>query len=100
MSHHQFFVQKEHQLMWCKVPKAASTSWLHAFLQLANVPQHQMPEVRCSPDSMQYVVYTPSEQGMLNPPLNVVLKGNDRIGFTVDSAVKSVFHMSAAPVVD
>ena len=30
---------------------------------------------------------------MLNPPLNVVLKGNDRIGFTVDSAVKSVFHM-------
>ena len=53
MSHHQFFVQKEHHLMWCKVPKAASTSWLHAFLQLANVPQHQMPEVRCSRDNMQ-----------------------------------------------
>merc|ERR1711892_1030797 len=30
-SHHQFFVQKEHGLMWCKVPKAASTSWLHAY---------------------------------------------------------------------
>ena len=57
MSHHQFFVQKEHHLMWCKVPKAASTSWLHAFLQLANVPQHQMPEVRCSRDKWQYAVY-------------------------------------------
>lgn len=43
-SHHQFFVQKEHGLMWCKVPKAASTSWLHAFLQLARVPPGQIPE--------------------------------------------------------
>lgn len=43
-SHHQFFVQREHGLMWCKVPKAASTSWLHAFLKLANVPEHLVPE--------------------------------------------------------
>jgi len=43
-SHHQFFVQREHGLMWCKVPKAASTSWLHAFLKLANVPDHLIPE--------------------------------------------------------
>ena len=41
-SHHQFFVQKEHQLMWCKVPKAASTSWLYAFLDLAHVPRSQV----------------------------------------------------------
>lgn len=43
-SHHQFFVQKEYNLMWCKVPKAASTSWLYAFLNLAQVPQSQIPE--------------------------------------------------------
>merc|ERR1719228_2421459 len=43
-SHHQFFVQKEHGLMWCKVPKAASTSWLHAFLSLARVSQQEIPE--------------------------------------------------------
>jgi len=43
-SHHQFFLQKEHGLLWCKVPKAASTSWLHAFLQLTNVPESQIPE--------------------------------------------------------
>merc|ERR1719244_125196 len=43
-SHHQFFVQKEHGLMWCKVPKAASTSWLHAFLTLAHVPEYEIPE--------------------------------------------------------
>merc|ERR1719244_906975 len=43
-SHHQFFVQKEHGLMWCKVPKAASTSWLHAFLSLAHVPDEEVPE--------------------------------------------------------
>jgi len=30
--------------MWCKVPKAASTSWLHAFLSLAHVPSHEIPE--------------------------------------------------------
>merc|ERR1719150_3577693 len=40
-SHHQFFVQREHGLMWCKVPKAASTSWLHAYLNLANVPEFE-----------------------------------------------------------
>ncbi|XP_042205527.1 carbohydrate sulfotransferase 11-like [Homarus americanus] len=34
---HQMFVDKEHSLTWCKVPKAASTSWLHAFLQVAGV---------------------------------------------------------------
>ena len=27
-----------------QVPKAASTSWLHAFLKLANVPDHLIPE--------------------------------------------------------
>merc|ERR1712179_881520 len=43
-SHHQFFVQKEHGLMWCKVPKAASTSWLHAFLTMAHVPEYEIPE--------------------------------------------------------
>lgn len=43
-SHHQFFVQREYNLMWCKVPKAASTSWLYAFLSLAHVPQSQIPE--------------------------------------------------------
>merc|ERR1711892_626085 len=43
-SHHQFFVQKEHGLMWCKVPKAASTSWLHAYLRLAHVPEYEIPE--------------------------------------------------------
>merc|ERR1739838_182102 len=43
-SHHQFFVQKEHGLMWCKVPKAASTSWLHAYLRLADVPEYEIPE--------------------------------------------------------
>jgi len=43
-SHHQFFVQREHGLMWCKVPKAASTSWLHAYLSLANVPEYEIPE--------------------------------------------------------
>jgi len=43
-SHHQFFVQKEHGLMWCKVPKAASTSWLHAFLAMAHVPEYEIPE--------------------------------------------------------
>jgi len=43
-SHHQFFVQREWGLMWCKVPKAASTSWLHAFLTLAQVPEHEIPE--------------------------------------------------------
>lgn len=43
-SHHQFFVQKEHGLMWCKVPKAASTSWLHAYLTLAHVPKYDIPE--------------------------------------------------------
>ena len=26
------------------MPKAASTSWLHAFLKLANVPDHLIPE--------------------------------------------------------
>ena len=55
-SHHQFFVQKDHGLMWCKVPKAASTSLLHAYLKLAHVPHHQIPEVRCQalvkPDSL------------------------------------------------
>lgn len=30
--------------MWCKIPKAASTSWLHAFLKLAHVPEHEIPE--------------------------------------------------------
>ena len=30
--------------MWCKVPKAASTSWLYAFLELAHVPSNQIPE--------------------------------------------------------
>ena len=45
-SYHQFFVQREHGLMWCKVPKAASTSLLYAYLQLAHVPRHQIPEVR------------------------------------------------------
>eukprot|EP00090_Calanus_glacialis_P040237 TRINITY_DN7013_c0_g1_i6.p1 TRINITY_DN7013_c0_g1~~TRINITY_DN7013_c0_g1_i6.p1 ORF type:complete len:438 (-),score=101.44 TRINITY_DN7013_c0_g1_i6:166-1479(-) len=43
-SHHQFFVQKEHGLMWCKVPKAASTSWLHAYLTMAHVPHYEIPE--------------------------------------------------------
>merc|ERR1719228_3047128 len=43
-SHHQFFVQKEHGLMWCKVPKAASTSWLHAYLTMAHVQEYQIPE--------------------------------------------------------
>jgi len=43
-SHHQFFVQKQHGLMWCKVPKAASTSWLHAYLRLADVPEYEIPE--------------------------------------------------------
>jgi len=43
-SHHQFFVQKEHGLMWCKVPKAASTSWLHAYLTMAHVPEYEIPE--------------------------------------------------------
>ena len=33
--------------MWCKVPKAASTSLLHAYLELAHVPHHQIPEVTC-----------------------------------------------------
>jgi len=43
-SHHQFFVEKDHGLMWCKVPKAASTSLLYAYLELAHVPHHQIPE--------------------------------------------------------
>lgn len=43
-SHHQFFVQREYGLMWCKVPKAASTSWLHAFLKLSHVPSYDIPE--------------------------------------------------------
>ena len=43
-SHHQFFLQKEHGMLWCKVPKAASTSWLHAFLSLAKVSDHEIPE--------------------------------------------------------
>merc|ERR1719369_494222 len=43
-SHHQFFVQKEHGLMWCKVPKAASTSWLHAYLTMAHVQEYEIPE--------------------------------------------------------
>ncbi|XP_066971737.1 carbohydrate sulfotransferase 11-like [Macrobrachium rosenbergii] len=34
---HQMFVDRAHSLTWCKVPKAASTSWLHAFLELAGV---------------------------------------------------------------
>lgn len=34
---HQMFVDRTHSLTWCKVPKAASTSWLHAFLELAGV---------------------------------------------------------------
>ena len=42
--------------MWCKVPKAASTSLLHAYLKLAHVPHHQIPEVTCQalvkPDSL------------------------------------------------
>ena len=33
--------------MWCKVPKAASTSLLYAYLELAHVPHHQIPEVSC-----------------------------------------------------
>ena len=33
----------DHHLL-TQVPKAASTSWLHAFLKLANVPQHLIPE--------------------------------------------------------
>lgn len=32
---HQMFVDRDHSLTWCKVPKAASTSWLHAFLEIA-----------------------------------------------------------------
>ncbi|KAK7086393.1 hypothetical protein SK128_021996 [Halocaridina rubra] len=36
-SFHQMFVDRMHSLTWCKVPKAASTSWLHAFLELAGV---------------------------------------------------------------
>ena len=31
--------------MWCKVPKAASTSWLHAYLTMAHVPHYEIPEV-------------------------------------------------------
>lgn len=42
-SHHQFFVQKDVGLLWCKVPKAASTSWLFAYLQMAGVPEHEIP---------------------------------------------------------
>lgn len=42
-SHHQFFVQKEAGLLWCKVPKAASTSWLFAYLKMAGVPEHEIP---------------------------------------------------------
>ncbi|KAK8735269.1 hypothetical protein OTU49_005594 [Cherax quadricarinatus] len=34
---HQMFVDQEHSLTWCKVPKAASTSWLHALLEVAGV---------------------------------------------------------------
>ncbi|XP_071530132.1 carbohydrate sulfotransferase 11-like [Panulirus ornatus] len=34
---HQMFVDQKHGLTWCKVPKAASTSWLHAFLELGGV---------------------------------------------------------------
>ncbi|XP_069180830.1 carbohydrate sulfotransferase 11 isoform X2 [Procambarus clarkii] len=34
---HQMFVDQQHGLTWCKVPKAASTSWLHAFLEIAGV---------------------------------------------------------------
>jgi len=43
-SNHQFFVQKQYGLMWCKIPKAASTSWLHAFIKLANIPEDQIPK--------------------------------------------------------
>ena len=35
----------EQGFLWCKVPKAASTSLLYAYLQLAHVPSHQIPEV-------------------------------------------------------
>jgi len=43
-SHHQFFLQKSKDLLWCKVPKAASTSWLYAFLRMANVAEYEIPE--------------------------------------------------------
>lgn len=43
-SHHQFFLEKSNELLWCKVPKAASTSWLYAFLKMANVQEHELPE--------------------------------------------------------
>ncbi|XP_069951080.1 carbohydrate sulfotransferase 13 isoform X2 [Cherax quadricarinatus] len=35
---HQMFVDQEHSLTWCKVPKAASTSWLHALLEVVRHP--------------------------------------------------------------
>ncbi|XP_023320429.1 carbohydrate sulfotransferase 11 [Eurytemora carolleeae] len=43
-SFHQFFLEKTHELLWCKVPKAASTSWLYAFLKMANVLEDEIPE--------------------------------------------------------
>ncbi|XP_050695185.1 carbohydrate sulfotransferase 13-like [Eriocheir sinensis] len=44
-SFHQIFVDRSHSLTWCKVPKAASTSWLHAFLQLAGVEEGALRDV-------------------------------------------------------
>ncbi|KAK4318721.1 hypothetical protein Pmani_010293 [Petrolisthes manimaculis] len=37
---HQMFVDERHGLTWCKVPKAASTSWLYAFLQVAGIEEN------------------------------------------------------------
>ena len=63
-SHHQFFVQREHGLMWCKVPKAASTSWLHAYLNLANIPEHEIPEVLRGLEMLKLCLNYDQDNGM------------------------------------
>ena len=40
--------------MWCKIPKAASTSWLHAFIKLSHVPETQIPEVKIKIHAWDY----------------------------------------------
>jgi hypothetical protein len=33
-------------ILYVQVPKAASTSWLFAYLQMAGVPEQEIPDVR------------------------------------------------------
>ena len=50
--------------MWCKVPKAASTSWLHAYLTMAHVPQYEIPEVIGISLWLQFLIRIFQDNGM------------------------------------